>query len=727
MATEIQERNPYVGPRPFERQDRDLFFGREREASEVLSLVIAHRVLLTYAQSGAGKTSLLNTRLIPLLEEEGFEVFPVARVRGPISKAIKPKKILNPYIFNTLMNWAESEADPKHLAKVSLADFLNEREHPIDEEGLPSPRAVVFDQFEELFDLYPDRWEDREGFFEQVREALEKDPFLWVVFVMREDYIARLDPYAPILPGKLRIRFRLERLREEAALLAVKGPLRDRKRSFAEGVAEKLVEELLKIRVETSLGEIKEVKGEFVEPVQLQLVCQNLWRQLPPDVTQITERHLQDFGDVDQVLSRFYDEAVQAAAEKAYVDEERLRAWCEDVLITSMGTRGTVYRAREFTGGIPNAAIDVLESKHLIRAEWRAGARWYELTHDRFIEPIQTSNKAYLSKTMGWQETEEASQKAILAITQGEQAWGMGNYRQALRAYREAQAIYQGINDQWGVANTLAGMAYMYCEMEDYKKAVRSFQKALSVYREIGDQWSVMNILASMGDVYHEMGEHEAADRLLQQVLSIAEGIEDRREAANILIEMGDAYHAVEDYEKAIRLFTQAIELVPDDPKAYGARAAAYWYWGRYPEAIGDFTQELELDPESFHAYNGRGQALAEQGDDFERALVDLDRAIELGCKYEIGAAYARNGRALAYGGLGQYEQALEEFDASIDESPDNAWVYYNRALTYERMGQINKAVADYKTALEKDDPLLNSHKREKAETRLRDLGESVS
>jgi hypothetical protein len=37
----------------------------------------------------------------------------------------------------------------------------------------------------------------------------------------------------------------------------------------------------------------------------------------------------------------------------------------------------------------------VLESMHLIRAEWRAGARWYELTHDRFITPILLSNKAF--------------------------------------------------------------------------------------------------------------------------------------------------------------------------------------------------------------------------------------------------------------------------------------------------------------------------------------------
>ena len=57
--------NPYVGPRPFERGDRGTFFGRTRETRDLLALIMAERVVLFYAQSGAGKTSLLNTQIIP--------------------------------------------------------------------------------------------------------------------------------------------------------------------------------------------------------------------------------------------------------------------------------------------------------------------------------------------------------------------------------------------------------------------------------------------------------------------------------------------------------------------------------------------------------------------------------------------------------------------------------------------------------------------------------------
>jgi len=82
MTEESKSSNPYRGPRPFEIGEQKIFFGRDREVKDLLSLIIAHRVVLLYAQSGAGKTSLLNAGLIPLLIEEGFDVLPVARVRA---------------------------------------------------------------------------------------------------------------------------------------------------------------------------------------------------------------------------------------------------------------------------------------------------------------------------------------------------------------------------------------------------------------------------------------------------------------------------------------------------------------------------------------------------------------------------------------------------------------------------------------------------------------------
>ncbi|MFQ5791202.1 MAG: WD40 repeat domain-containing protein, partial [Acidobacteriota bacterium] len=407
MIAELDSRNPYPGPRPFEPGEQKLFFGRGREVSELLSLIVVHRVVLLYAQSGAGKTSLLNAGLIPLLIEEGFEILPVARVRGLIPGDMELPEKSNVYVFNTLMGWAEDGADPKSLVSMSIATFLKEHAHPVDEQGLPSPRVVIFDQFEELLAFYPECREDREDFFHQVAKALEEDPLLRVLFVIREDCLTGLDPYADLLPDRLRTRFRLEHLRAEAAHLAIEGPLRGTDRSFAEGVASRLVQELLKIRVESVTGEIVETTGEYVEPVQLQVVCQSLWLDLPPDVEVITSDHLQTLGDVNEILKDFYERAVKTTVKQTSVKEGDLRTWFDRHLITPAGTRGTVFQGQEHTGGIPNAAVDVLRNQYLIRAELRAGARWYELTHDRFIEPIQESNQKWFTERREAEQTRQ--------------------------------------------------------------------------------------------------------------------------------------------------------------------------------------------------------------------------------------------------------------------------------------------------------------------------------
>ncbi len=383
---------PYVGPRPFTLQDQAIFFGREREASTLPSLIIAHREVLIYAQSGAGKTSLINTTVMPRLKAEGMEVFPVARVRAEIPRAVAPETIDNIYVFNALAGW--SSQDPTTLASLTLAEFLRQETLLTDAYDHPLPRVLFFDQFEELFTFYPERMPDRRRFFEQVGEALHEDPQLHVVFAMREDYIAHLDSFAALLPEQLRTRYRLERLSKPSAIKAVIGPLSlpGSSRSYAPGVAEQLVEDLACIKIRSLEGELKTISGEYVEPVQLQVVCQNLWDSLGPQEQVITEEHLREAGDVRRVLTEFYEHRIAEVAKATRIRPRRLRRWFEQHLITEDGRRSTVDRGTTATGGLPNQAVDMLEDHHLIRAEWRAGGRWYEIVHDSFVEPILESN-----------------------------------------------------------------------------------------------------------------------------------------------------------------------------------------------------------------------------------------------------------------------------------------------------------------------------------------------
>jgi len=386
LAIQHTDSSPFVGPRPFTAEDRGSFFGRDEEISRLVSLVIAHPVVVLYAVSGAGKTSLLTAGLLPALSEQGFETFPPIRLRSPEPP---PAEAPNAYAWAVVHGLREQQDDDDRA--LSIAAALAERPHEPDPYGFPRPRVLIFDQFEELFTLFPDRWRDREAFFSQVARALSNDPQLRVVFALREEYIAQLERFGPVLPGGLRARFHLERLRHDAALLAITRPLADAGREFASGVAETLIHDLQESRVDLGDGRTTTVEGEFVEPVHLQVVCRTLWENLPAETGVITENDLAASGNVDDTLIRYYEGAVSSAAERGHVAEDRLRDALERSFITSAGTRATVF-AGGATKGLPEAAIAVLEDRHVLRGEWRSGARWIELSHDRLIEPLQTSN-----------------------------------------------------------------------------------------------------------------------------------------------------------------------------------------------------------------------------------------------------------------------------------------------------------------------------------------------
>ena len=420
---------PYVGPRPFTQGDRDIFFGRTQEAIELTSLVKAHPEVVLYAQSGAGKSSLLFAQVMPTLDiEEEFDVLPVGRVRSQESSVIPDQKINNIYMFNALKDLSCDQLNVMERAQLTLADYLKRRPRPPvpskeaeDGHKTDSPenqekrlaRVITFDQFEEIFTLYPERYKDRQDFFCQVADALKADPFLRVIFSMREDYIAEVEPFIHVLPQNLRTKYRLERLRKTNALSAVKKPLQTDRvnklgRHFVDGAAESLVDRLMLIKVRTASGEKIEEPGEFVDPVQLQVVCQTLWEKLPPEKTAITKADIDQYANVDEALSDFYESCVRKAiaavnkgeeqSDSATITEGQLRGWFEQKLITREGKRNMVFRERDMVAGMRKDVVDELENSHIVRIEMRGGEPWYELSHDRFIPPIKESNRRFLLK-----------------------------------------------------------------------------------------------------------------------------------------------------------------------------------------------------------------------------------------------------------------------------------------------------------------------------------------
>ncbi len=394
----VSRENPYPGPRPFRNTPDDIrrFFGRRREQRDIQSLVIAQRNVLLYGKSGTGKTSLLNAGLIPALQQRGLQVLSVARVQGVIPEANKLPNGTNIYIQNVLSGWKEN------TEHKTLVDYLAEMEHHTDADGYRLRRVVIFDQFEELFTNYPLYWKHRLGFFEQVRAALEADDALRILFIMREDYIAELDnQYADLMPNRMSVRFRLERLGRDQALQAIIQPLNNTGRQFVNQAEEALVDKLLAVQPTGEVISSEAGLEQFVEPVVLQVVCQNLWDELEnAGLGNIGLDEVETYAQVNDALLRFYDDCIRETVEATGVNEQRIRDWFEEHLITPAGTRKFIHWSEIIQSGITEMVARKLQDRHIIRGERRENDLWLELVHDRFIEPIRESNKLFLERSL---------------------------------------------------------------------------------------------------------------------------------------------------------------------------------------------------------------------------------------------------------------------------------------------------------------------------------------
>jgi len=745
---------PFVGPPPFKREDAPLFFGRTDEADELLSLVVAEREVLLYSQSGAGKTSLLNAGLRPLLEKEGFEVLPVARVRYESAEEIETRQVANVYVFNVLADWSALASNARQLNAMSLADFLKELPPQLDKEGLPRPRLLIFDQFEELFTFYPERASDRQGFFEQVRDALGKNRLLRVIFAMREEYIAELTPYTAILPEKLRTRFRLERLREPAALQAVTGPLTRSRFSFAPGVAEKLVQDLLQVNVG---NKTYAVRGDYVEPVQLQVVCEALCRHLPPNVSVITLDHLRSFGNVNEALANFYKKCLKETTRATHVWGGRLRKWFERTLITPEGVRDAVRQGRTKTGGLPNRAVQKLEELHLIRGEERSGrGRWYELIHDTFIRPIQEVNRIadrrmhvfqIIAATAGLvvlaafclklYESNRRYQQVSAFVARGVQLAKDEKFEDAAKQFDEAAKI-DPLNRE---AHVFSGWSHSRVPGHD-DQAESHYHKALQIKPEVSVYIAVSQIYLRKGeaaeagdaDVFFEKAEAEinAAAKLdpASPEPDIGRGdIEVGRETKR----KGGRYSDAEKYyreaikknpkwqdsyiglalvhifrgeargaDEAIRDASNAVELGPETAATHRVLGWAFSWKGNYDEAAAELNRAIGLGSTDYVSHNLLGDVYYMKKN-YELAKVEYEQALKLAESRDDSNSMAEAFANLGYVALKQHKWDVADghFNDALHRRPKNYHVHFGRGLLFTVLKEPGKAEADWNKALE--------------------------
>ena len=195
---------PYKLLVPYGLDDKDLFFGRERETRVLLSDVVVSRLVVLFAKTGTGKTSLINAGVRPRLRDQGYTTYFIRVRRDPYASACE-----------------ELERD-KAVGPLGEAPFIDQLRTLVKRLG-KRPVVLFFDQFEEFFLYGPDDPAKMERFIADVAEAYRDEALgIQFVFSMREEFFVEMDAFRDKIPtifhneSNLRLRWFTEKQARDA-------------------------------------------------------------------------------------------------------------------------------------------------------------------------------------------------------------------------------------------------------------------------------------------------------------------------------------------------------------------------------------------------------------------------------------------------------------------------------------------------------------------------------
>ncbi len=362
--------NTFLGLQPYTEDDAYRFKGRTEESQELFRLIVRNDFTVCYAESGEGKTSLLNAGVFPLLRENMY--FPIAITFTSDDYKVTPDSfdaIIDRCIKDSIAEYNEKnrginieyklcstdfqgldsqEELQRELSKYSWWKLRNYRPQAM---GLTFTPVFVFDQFEEVFNLpgsivwtkkFFDWLENvssdscPEEIVKKVREiigdkaafpSIKEEKGFKAVFSLRKEFIGELDYWGRqthFVPALKDNRYCLKALTYEGA----RKVMTQQERFDADKVEQVLTHFVGQYSREPEKTITENLPA--IPALLLSVVCDS-WEK---DIAAFTKLSTNEIGQsLNKILEKFYDEVIASIVREICQCDDRKNF--EDKIIES--------------------------------------------------------------------------------------------------------------------------------------------------------------------------------------------------------------------------------------------------------------------------------------------------------------------------------------------------------------------------------------------------------
>jgi transcription termination factor NusA len=346
IVDEENYQNPYRRLEPFTEKDREKFFGRDVELTQLLGKIFAYDVVTLLGESGIGKTSLLRAGVIPKLEDADYTVIyarcfdsPCQRIREAIAR-LELKQFYEDLDFASLM---------MKFNQVVLRGIL------------------ILDQAEELFTRVGEQ--QRIEFLRQLSGLLiDRNFSIKLVISLREDFAHKLFDLSNEIPALYHWdhTLHLGRLDISQAHDILKRPSQNKQFPLSDEVTNSCLEDL------------SETRNYY--PPDLQILGHELFEKAAKLNRPLLQEDYIAAGKAHQIIARFFIDLIGSYPTP-------FKEIAQDVLkqlVSSYGTKNQ-YTLVEIQHQLPypeNDIREVLQKLLMDRLISRTTGDQFELVHD---------------------------------------------------------------------------------------------------------------------------------------------------------------------------------------------------------------------------------------------------------------------------------------------------------------------------------------------------------
>jgi tetratricopeptide (TPR) repeat protein len=190
-------------------------------------------------------------------------------------------------------------------------------------------------------------------------------------------------------------------------------------------------------------------------------------------------------------------------------------------------------------------------------------------------------------------------------------------------------------------------------------------------------------------------GHAARALKFVDDLVRYQTGKSKQEEIAKSLCDLAQHAKTIGAFEIQLELALHAVKVAPSDGWSQAQLGDAWLCADRYPEALDAYEMAFKFGQRSV-GRNGRAEVLKAQGK-LDQALREYDRTIE---EFPLNV-YARNGRAEVLKAQGKLDQALREYDRIIEEFPHDVVPRTGRAEVLKAQGKLDQALREYDRIIE--------------------------